>query len=62
MRALAAQGPYYCGVGADRMFGREIADAHCRACLYAGVAITGINAEVTHSHTALHCALPSPVA
>jgi len=40
------QGPYYCSVGADRAFGREIVEAHYRACLYAGVTISGINAEV----------------
>lgn len=40
------QGPYYCGVGANRVFGRDIVEAHYRACLYAGVAICGSNAEV----------------
>lgn len=40
------QGPYYCGVGADKAFGRDIADAHYRACLYCGIKISGINAEV----------------
>ena len=40
------QGPYYCGIGADRMFGRNIADAHYRACHYAGLSVSGINAEV----------------
>jgi len=42
----APQGPYYCGVGADRVFGRSLVEAHYRACLYAGVKIAGINAEV----------------
>ena len=42
----APQGPYYCGVGADRMFGRHIAESHYRACHYAGVNIGGLNAEV----------------
>ena len=42
----APQGPYYCGIGADRMFGRTIADAHYRACHYAGLSVSGINAEV----------------
>lgn len=42
----APQGPYYCGVGADRAFGRPLVEAHYRACLYAGVKIAGINAEV----------------
>ncbi|XP_065850496.1 glutamine synthetase nodule isozyme isoform X2 [Euphorbia lathyris] len=40
------QGPYYCGVGADKAYGREIVDAHYKACLYAGINISGINAEV----------------
>jgi len=39
-------GPYYCGVGADKVFGRDILEAHYRACLYAGVKIAGTNAEV----------------
>lgn len=39
------QGPYYCGVGADKMFGRCIVEAHYKACLYAGVKICGTNAE-----------------
>jgi len=39
-------GPYYCGVGADRVFGRDVLEAHYRACLYAGVRISGTNAEV----------------
>jgi glutamine synthetase len=42
----APQGPYYCSVGADVAFGREIADAHAAACLAAGLIIYGINAEV----------------
>jgi glutamine synthetase len=40
------QGPYYCGVGADKVFGRDILEAHYRACLYAGVKIAGTNTEV----------------
>jgi len=40
------QGPYYCGVGADKVYGRDIVEAHYRACLYAGVNISGTNAEV----------------
>ncbi|XP_078497976.1 glutamine synthetase-like [Lissotriton helveticus] len=39
------QGPYYCGVGADKMFGRDIVESHYKACLYAGVKIGGTNAE-----------------
>ena len=40
------QGPYYCAVGADRVFGRQVMEAHYRACLYAGIKISGTNAEV----------------
>jgi len=40
------QGPYYCGVGADKVYGRSILEAHYRACLYAGIKIAGTNAEV----------------
>lgn len=39
-------GPYYCGVGADKAYGRDVVEAHYRACLYAGVKIAGTNAEV----------------
>lgn len=40
------QGPYYCGVGTSKVYGRDIVEAHYRACLYAGVHISGTNAEV----------------
>jgi len=40
------QGPYYCGIGAENAFGRLIVESHYRACLFAGVKIAGINAEV----------------
>jgi len=43
------QGPYYCGVGGDRCFGRNIVDQHLKACLHAGIAICGTNAEVMAS-------------
>lgn len=39
-------GPYYCGVGCNKVFGRDIIEAHYRACIYAGVKIAGTNAEV----------------
>ena len=42
----AAQGPFYCSVGSNNCFGRIIADAHYRACLFAGIKISGTNAEV----------------
>lgn len=40
------QGPYYCGVGADSVFGRPLVESHTMACLEAGLAIFGTNAEV----------------
>ena len=42
----APQGPFYCGVGADEVFGREIVEDHMEACMQAGIMISGINAEV----------------
>ncbi|HEC11076.1 MAG TPA: glutamine synthetase [Acidimicrobiales bacterium] len=42
----APQGPYYCGIGADEVAGREIVEAHTKACIDAGLAISGTNAEV----------------
>ncbi|OVA11406.1 Glutamine synthetase [Macleaya cordata] len=42
----APQGPYYCGIGANKIFGREIVEAHYKACLYAGINHGGINSEV----------------
>lgn len=43
------QGPYYCGVGAGKVNCRDIVEAHYRACLYAGINISGVNAEVMPS-------------
>jgi glutamine synthetase len=45
-RFPAAQGPYYCGVGADEVYGRDLVEAHLEACIEAGLMIVGINAEV----------------
>lgn len=42
----APQGPFYCSVGADVNYGREIAEEHMEACMQAGLAFYGINAEV----------------
>ncbi|GAA2086514.1 glutamine synthetase beta-grasp domain-containing protein [Streptomyces albiaxialis] len=42
----APQGGYYCGVGADEVFGREIVEKHLDHCLAAGLGVSGINAEV----------------
>jgi glutamine synthetase len=42
----APQGPYYCSAGATNAFGREVADSHYHACLFAGIDVSGTNAEV----------------
>ncbi len=42
----AAQGPYYCGAGCGLGIGREVADEHYARCVYAGIKIAGMNAEV----------------
>lgn len=42
----APQGPFYCGVGSDEVYGRAIVEAHMQACIDAGLAIVGVNAEV----------------
>jgi len=42
----APQGPFYCGVGAEQVFGRELVEKHMDACLDAGLDIYGVNAEV----------------
>jgi len=40
------QGPYYCGVGAVKIAGRDIVEEHTTMCIEAGLAISGTNAEV----------------
>jgi glutamine synthetase len=42
----APQGGYYCGVGADEIYGRDVVEAHLDNCLKAGLHLSGINAEV----------------
>jgi glutamine synthetase len=42
----APQGDYYCSAGGTRVFGRKIAEQHLAFCLYAGLTVSGINAEV----------------
>ena len=43
------QGEFYCAVGSNKAFGREISDKHLEFCLIAGVHICGTNAEVAPS-------------
>ena len=40
------QGPYYCSAGSGAAIGREIIEAHYKACMFAGIEISGVNAEV----------------
>eukprot|EP00568_Trieres_chinensis_P011100 CAMPEP_0183292770 /NCGR_PEP_ID=MMETSP0160_2-20130417/1698_1 /TAXON_ID=2839 ORGANISM="Odontella Sinensis, Strain Grunow 1884" /NCGR_SAMPLE_ID=MMETSP0160_2 /ASSEMBLY_ACC=CAM_ASM_000250 /LENGTH=419 /DNA_ID=CAMNT_0025453777 /DNA_START=47 /DNA_END=1306 /DNA_ORIENTATION=- len=40
------QGPYYCSVGPENNFGRHVTESHYKACLYAGITISGTNGEV----------------
>ena len=42
----APQGPFYCGIGADEVFGRELVEKHMQYCVSAGLMIFGVNAEV----------------
>lgn len=42
----APQGPFYCGVGADEVFGRHLVETHAQACIDAGLMLYGTNAEV----------------
>ena len=42
----APQGGYYCGVGSDEIWGRDIVEAHTQLCIDAGIEISGTNAEV----------------
>ncbi|MCK6505942.1 glutamine synthetase beta-grasp domain-containing protein [Myxococcota bacterium] len=57
-RFPAAQGPYYCGVGADEVYGRDVVEAHMAACLEAGIELTGINAEVMPGQWEFQCGGP----
>jgi glutamine synthetase len=40
------QGQYYCSAGAQNAFGRQIVEEHLASCVYAGINISGVNAEV----------------
>ena len=42
----APQGPFYCSVGSDVAFGREIVERHTTACMEAGLYVYGTNGEV----------------
>ncbi|EMS66191.1 Glutamine synthetase root isozyme 5 [Triticum urartu] len=57
------QGPNYCTAGADKVFGRDIVNAHYKACLYVGINISGINWEVMPDQWEFHVgpSQPAPV-
>lgn len=40
------QGQYYCSVGGNNAFCRNISEEHLEACIYAGIKISGTNIEV----------------
>ena len=44
--SIPEQGPFYCGVGGGNALGRDIVEDHLEKCLYAGLRVSGINAEV----------------
>ena len=46
---LKEQGDYYCGVGANNISFRKLAEKHYTYCLYSELSISGINAEVAPS-------------
>ena len=56
------QGPYYCGVGGDKMPGSDIVEAHTLACMRAGIGIEGTNAEVMMGQWEFQVGILSPVA
>ncbi|KAL7585402.1 hypothetical protein Lser_V15G42978 [Lactuca serriola] len=46
--------PILLWVGVDKAFGRDIIDAHFKACLYVGINIGGINHEVMPDQWEFH--------
>lgn len=56
------QGPFYCGVGGNVAFGREIAVEHMNKCIIAGVAICGLNSEVAPSQWEFQIGICNPIA
>lgn len=52
-----SSGQYYCAVGADNAYGRDIPECHYKACLYAGIKICGTNAEVMPSQASVNIIL-----
>tara|TARA_R110000868_G_scaffold105774_9_gene290441 strand:- start:15170 stop:16231 length:1062 start_codon:yes stop_codon:yes gene_type:complete len=59
--SMPPQGRYYCGVGSDRILGRDIVEEHLDMCLEAELGITGINAEVMASQWEFQVGTLSPL-
>lgn len=58
----APQGGYYCGVGADEVYGSDIVSEHLEACIEAGLSVSGINSEVMPAQWEFQIgALPAPL-
>ncbi|KAL7585396.1 hypothetical protein Lser_V15G42974 [Lactuca serriola] len=53
-RLPKTSGPILLWVGVDKAFERDIIDAHCKACLYVGINIGGINHEVMPDQWEFH--------
>merc|ERR1711976_170208 len=53
----APQGMYYCGVGSGYIYGRALAEDHMRACLWAGLNLAGLNAEVFPGQWEYQCGI-----
>lgn len=58
----APQGGYYCGVGDDEIYGRDVVEAHTKNCMDAGIGISGTNAEVMIGQWEFQVGPLSPVA
>lgn len=58
----APQGGYYCGVGDDEIYGRDVVEAHTKNCMDAGIGISGTNAEVMIGQWEFQIGPLSPVA
>lgn len=56
------EGRYFCGVGGNVSFGREIAQEHLEVCVKAGISIEGINAEVAPGQWEFQIGTLNPIA
>lgn len=60
-KPTSEQGPFYCSAGGNVCFGREIAMEHMNACIAAGIAICGVNAEVAPAQWEFQIGICNPV-